>query len=220
MKAPRKVMNLDDILGSFATEWDMGLPDDETWATLKCDLPEALSEETEARLREAIRKCIARLTARRSAIYDGAQLAILLRSPGKGQLSPAERLSKHLTAALEAWKDMGPNSPRVPSPFDGLEAMANHATRQLANLRARKQDTVKSPWPEFVRAVAAALKTEGLRPGVTGTGYDYDGYGTWFQKFMGTLNATLPIMLREPSINSAAFDAKTAKALRGDLKPG
>jgi hypothetical protein len=217
MTVPRKAMNLDDILGG---EWDVGLPDDTIWVALKRDLPEALSEETDARLREAIRKCLAQLAARRSAIFEGAQLAALVRSPGRGQPSPAERLSKHLTAALEAWNDMGGNSASVPSYFDGLEAMAYHATHQLANWRARKQETVKSPWPPFVRAVAAALRTAGLRPGVTGTGYDYDRYGTWFQKFVRTLNAALPIMLREPSRSSEAFDARTAKALRGDPKPG
>jgi hypothetical protein len=99
MTAPRKVINISDIIGP---EWDMDLPDDETWITLKRHLPKALSEETDARLRAAIRKCIAQLAARRTAIFHGAQLALLVRAPGRGQLSPAERLSKHLTAALKA----------------------------------------------------------------------------------------------------------------------
>jgi hypothetical protein len=217
MTAPRKVMDLSDI---FSPEWETNLPDDETWVTLKRHLPEGLPDETDARLREAISKCLARLAAQRSAVFDGAQLTALLRSPGKGQHSPAERLSKYPTEALKAWKDMGGGCPSVPSHFDRLEDMARYATQSLANLRARKQVTVTSPWPEFVRGVAAALKVAGFRPGATGTGYDYDGRGTWFQKFIASLNAALPIMLREPSSNSAAFDAKTAKAMRGDLKPG
>jgi hypothetical protein len=217
MTTPRKVINISHTIGP---EWDLDLPDDETWLSLKRNLPEALSEETDVRLRAALRKCIAQLAARRVAIIHGAKLALLVRAPGRGQLSPVERLSKHLTAALKAWNDMGGSNPSVPREFDGLEPMAHHATEQLAAWRARKQETVKSPWPEFVRAAAAALKTAGLRPGATGAGYDYDGYGTWFQKFISALNGALPKMLCEPSSNSAAFDAKTAKALHGDLKPG
>ena len=212
MTAPRKAIILDEFLDD---EWPVTDPDDETWAALKKHLPGALSEEIDARLREAIRKCLVRLAAHRIAISSGADLVALVRSPGKGQLSPAERLSKHLTAALEAWNDMGGSCASVPSVFDRLEAMAHLATDQLAAWRALEQKTVKNPWPDLVRAVAAALRTAGFRPGATGTGYDYVGYGTWFQKFMGTLNSALPIMLQEPSRNSKAFDAKIAKALRG-----
>jgi len=217
MTAPRKVMDLSDF---HPPEWETGLPDDETWVTLKRHLPEGLSDETDARLRKAISKCLARLAAQRFAISDGAWLTASIRSPGKGQYSPAERLSRHLTEALKAWKDMGGGCPSVPTHFDRLEEMSRYATQSLSNLRARKQVTVTSPWPEFVRGVAAALKAAGFRPGATGTGYDYDDRGTWFQKLMASLNAALPIIFREPSQNSAAFDAKTAKALRGDLKPG
>jgi hypothetical protein len=199
---------------------------DTRWASIKKHIPksEALTAEADAGLRREIMECCSWWLTERARLEEGQRSAAAMRSPGKRQPAPLERLAKGLRMAADAWKNIPDfHDDRLSElrRFDDLEAMAQDAERRLTNfLKLGKPRTIESPWNEFVRKVADCWRREGIKPAVTGRVYDkVSAEPSSFQRFMAALNDNLlgdQGKGRERSERTrAAFDAGIAKALRG-----
>jgi hypothetical protein len=207
--------------------------DDTRWQSLRKHFPATISDEVAARLHTSILVCVSRYLTRQAQLHEGMASARALRRPGKRQLAPLERLVKGLRIAADAWKEIKNAAPSKYRPpfhddqlsdlrqFDVLEGLAKDAERRLAGLRSLgKPQTVQAAWRMLVRDVADCFRKQGINPSTTGRAYETGARLTWFQNFMAAVQAHLLGMEGKRTNSPQAFAAETARALRGDRKPG
>jgi hypothetical protein len=81
---------------------ELGYFSDASWARITKHIAEPLPPETDARLRDAVTACCSWLLTQQMRLKKGADTAGAMRSPGKGQPAPLERVAKGLRMAANA----------------------------------------------------------------------------------------------------------------------
>jgi hypothetical protein len=208
--------------------WTLLAFSDERWARITATIPEQLSPEANARLRDGITAQCSGYLTQQSQVKRGLDSAAAMRRPGKGQLAPLERLAKGLRMAADAWREIGKIHDDRLSDIDEyrrLEPMARDAERRLAVfVKLGKPLTQEGPWREFVCRVADCCVEAGLNPTRTNRFYDDErAKPTWFQQFMMALNDNLlgdNGKNKQLNYRKAAFYAEIAKAMSGYKKTG
>ena len=222
-RSPRKLLHYNVDFGRATF-----LLDDKTWNNLKSLLPKTIrAGVVDTFLHSDIEGACKWLEIRHRNVQRGAAYAAIMRSPGKGQLAPFEKLVEQLHLAKLAANKIRETGALYKVQFDELtvfeklSTMCDEADRILAELTAKEEPSDVGPaWPIFVRAIGQALKEWGGFP-PSASGSVYDGTNpTWFQKFMLTLNAALPEQLQHRSNSPNAFAASVTKAMQGDRKTG
>lgn len=206
---------------------------DARWQGLRKQVPSAMSDEAETRLRNSILACVSRYLTRQAQLHEGVASARALRRRGKRQLARLERLVKGLWMAADAWKEIKNNAPSKHRPpfyddqlsdidqYEVLERLATDAKRRLRGLRSYgKPQTTETPWRQLVCEVADCFRKQGMLPNTTGRTYEPGVKQTWFQNFMAAVQADLLGKQGKKANSPQAFGAEIAKALRGDKKTG
>jgi hypothetical protein len=224
----RKVVLLADRGGPTVT---LGVGFPERWEKIKKTIPDELSPEKDAKLRDGIlRSCNMFLGANR--LRDiGVATAAAIRKPAGKQPAPLESFANHLLAASATWSairglhddHLGPLSDHlgIRSEFGSyLEALAHDAQRRLKSLRPI---VATKPIPArniLVRNIANCCRAAGLNPIRHGRAYEEDAAPTWFQKLIAAVNDQILGLQGwgTADADKRALFADVAKAMRGRAK--
>jgi hypothetical protein len=197
---------------------------DQRWDGIKSHIP-TLDAESDAKLRASVTECCNWLITQKNKLKIGASTAAVMRSPGKRQPAPFERLATGLRMAADAWQEIIKAGPIYDDRltdirrFDSVQEIAQDAERRLAGYRKLGPKRASPPFPEFVCMVARCCHAVGLDPIRTGRVYDPKNAGpAWFQQFVVALNDQL--LGDEDRLSEKALHSAVAQALRGYAKAG